>query len=243
MIKTNRKIAKVALNHSSEKIPSISLLVPQTRKNVPDSTETKLSSTVKRAKKNKKNQREHSNYIYNILIKSSHVLPELYKEFKDIFDDAFREFLDEKSLDLFDTYLEALDRRFGKLFDSVQPMKRCSTQSSRCPNSFIDEALVETSEINVRLEIDSDISKTNLRSKPTRYSKEVKTANLEAFMAQATIPNVSVEQAPLESLRRDIQGTMSLYPDQVNESKRMIRLYTKLSSDSKLALELNLWLA
>ena len=116
-----------------------------------------------------------------------------------------------------------------KMFNTVVPMLL---------NSFIDEALVETSEINVGLEIDSDISKTNLRSKPTRYSKEeVKTANLEAFMAQATIPNVSVEQAPLESLRRDIQGTMSLYPDQVNESKRMIRLYTKLSSDSKLALE------
>ena len=242
MIKTStgRQDFKVALNHQLRENPfNIAFSSPNEKKRPKLYRDEAIVNSKSELKRIRKNQREHSNYIYNILIKSSHVLPELYKEFKDIFDDAFREFLDEKSLDLFDTYLEALDRRFGKLMDSVLADENMfNTVVPMLLNSFIDEALVETSEINVGLEIDSDISKTNLRSKPTRYSKEeVKTANLEAFMAQATIPNVSVEQAPLESLRRDIQGTMSLYPDQVNESKRMIRLYAKLSSDSKLALE------
>ena len=56
-------------------------------------------------------------------------------------------------------------------------------------------------------------------------------------MAQATIPNITLDEAPIETLRKNIQGTMALYPDQVNESKRMIKLYAKLSSDSKPALE------
>ena len=86
-------------------------------------------------------------------------------------------------------------------------------------SSFIDEAIEETSQLNTALEIEFDNPSPISSAKPSQaVLDEVRKANFDAFMAQATIPNISVDIAPLETLRKNIQGTMSLYPDQVNES-------------------------
>ena len=186
----------------------------------------------------RKFQREHTNYIYNILIKSSELMPEVYRNFKTVFDHAFKDLVNEANLEIFDGYLDNLEFYFNEMLDKVLSDKKMfNTAMPIILDGLVDKAIFETSELNTALEIkeqENDFYKPDISE---AIENEIIEANYEAFVAHRTIPNVSLDKAPLETLRRNIQSEMSMFPDQYNESKRMIKLYSRIASDSKPALE------